>query len=178
MSSGGSSARPSAAPARRECTAQARPLHARSFKLRFAPQREPGRSYVSLVKPFALPATVTDKFYTRPECEGDAGVEEGTALQRIQDMFTLGPRDKHVAPLTSAHVSVSNVYCNMFNITSAIHNQQSNNMCYRYGWWWDQISTLEQVPRSDRRLHHHIHDSQWLKECLRVLAADDKLKQK
>ncbi|XP_030029532.1 uncharacterized protein LOC115446860 isoform X4 [Manduca sexta] len=151
MSSGGSSARPSAAPARRECTAQARPLHARSFKLRFAPQREPGRSYVSLVKPFALPATVTDKFYTRPECEGDAGVEEGTALQRIQDMFTLGPRDKHVAPLTSAHV---------------------------YGWWWDQISTLEQVPRSDRRLHHHIHDSQWLKECLRVLAADDKLKQK
>ncbi|XP_030029531.1 uncharacterized protein LOC115446860 isoform X3 [Manduca sexta] len=156
MSSGGSSARPSAAPARRECTAQARPLHARSFKLRFAPQREPGRSYVSLVKPFALrqfllAATVTDKFYTRPECEGDAGVEEGTALQRIQDMFTLGPRDKHVAPLTSAHV---------------------------YGWWWDQISTLEQVPRSDRRLHHHIHDSQWLKECLRVLAADDKLKQK
>lgn len=30
------------------------PLHARSFKLRFAAQRELGRSYVSAVKPLTL----------------------------------------------------------------------------------------------------------------------------
>lgn len=31
-----------------------RDLHSRSFKLRFASQREQGRSYVSLVKPLGL----------------------------------------------------------------------------------------------------------------------------
>lgn len=34
--------------------ATARPLHPRSFKLRFASQREQGRSYVSLVRPLGL----------------------------------------------------------------------------------------------------------------------------
>lgn len=37
-----------------EASAPGRALHARSFKLRFAAQREQGRSYVSLVKPLGL----------------------------------------------------------------------------------------------------------------------------
>lgn len=42
------------APPATAAAAPPRDLHARSFKLRFAAQREPGRSNVSLVKPLGL----------------------------------------------------------------------------------------------------------------------------
>lgn len=47
----GSPSQPSPAPCLPEGSGS---LHARSFKLRFASQREQGRSYVSLVKPLGL----------------------------------------------------------------------------------------------------------------------------
>ncbi|XP_028035675.1 uncharacterized protein LOC114247058 [Bombyx mandarina] len=119
-----------------------RALHARSFKLRFAAQREVGRSYVSLVKPLGLPATVTDKFYSRPQ---GGELQEESALSRIDNMFALGPRDKYQEPSTSAQ---------------------------EYGWW------CSEPCKGDAVLQHHIRDSAWLKERLRVLAADDKLKLK
>ncbi|CAD0198103.1 unnamed protein product [Chrysodeixis includens] len=128
-----------------------RPLHARSFKLRFAAQREQGRSYVSLVKPLGLPATVTGKFYTQ---ERTSTVdEEGTrrALQRIEDMFRQGPRELHAEPVISSQV---------------------------YGWWAAAGGAGGAAERSDRRLHHHIRDSAWLKARLCVLAADERLKQR
>ncbi|XP_075970989.1 uncharacterized protein LOC142973235 [Anticarsia gemmatalis] len=126
-----------------------RPLHPRSFKLRFASQREQGRSYVSLVRPHGLPATVTGKFYCREQpTKVD---EEGTqrALRRIQDMFERGPREKYDAPVTSSQV---------------------------YGWYCEGSDAA--VVRADRRLNHHIRDSAWLRARLLVLAADDKLKQR
>lgn len=51
-------------------------------------------------------ATVTGKFYS---VERTSSVdEEGTrrALQRIEDMFSRGPRDKYDAPVTSSQVFV------------------------------------------------------------------------
>ncbi|XP_046960166.1 uncharacterized protein LOC124530196 [Vanessa cardui] len=120
------------------------PLHAKSFKLRFASQREPGRSYVSAVQPLRLPAVVRAKFYRR-EAEGE--VDEARArraLARVRAMFGRGPRDKHCEPVTTSH---------------------------EYGWWWQRAR-----PQPDRRLRHHIQDSAWLKERLRVLAADAGIK--
>ncbi|XP_060801308.1 uncharacterized protein LOC132901956 [Amyelois transitella] len=74
--------------------------HRRSFKLRFARLRELGRSDVSLVKPFGLPSTVTDKFYRRQQPAPSA--LEAAALRRIHDMFQKGPLEKHPLPVTSA----------------------------------------------------------------------------
>ncbi|XP_072940822.1 uncharacterized protein [Epargyreus clarus] len=79
---------------------EAAPLHARSFKLRFAAQCELGRSHISAVKPLALPATVTDKFYRRSR--SPAAPDAPQRLQRVQDMFRRGPRDKYDAPVTTS----------------------------------------------------------------------------
>ncbi|XP_022834728.1 uncharacterized protein LOC111362304 [Spodoptera litura] len=87
--------------------ATARPLHARSFKLRFASQREQGRSYVSLVRPLGLPATVTGKFYVREQPSSVDDEATRRALQRIQSMFGRGPADKYAAPVTSSHEFVT-----------------------------------------------------------------------
>ncbi|XP_059061634.1 uncharacterized protein LOC131854530 [Achroia grisella] len=125
--------------------------HPCSFKLRFAEHRELGRSYVSLVKPLRLPATVTGKFYSRERTRSVDEAMERDALRRIEDMFRAGPREKHSAPLTASH---------------------------QYGWWWEHGARMSSTSFADRRLHHHIRDSGWLKARLTVLAADDKLKQK
>ncbi|XP_063890434.1 uncharacterized protein LOC135116796 [Helicoverpa armigera] len=87
-----------------DTAAEGRSLHARSFKLRFASQREQGRSYVSLVKPLGLPATVTGKFYVREQAGAGDAERERRALSRIHDMFGRGPRDKYPAPVTSSQV--------------------------------------------------------------------------
>ncbi|XP_050342991.1 uncharacterized protein LOC126768748 [Nymphalis io] len=122
------------------------PLHSKSFKLRFAFQRELGRSDVSAVKPLGLPAVVRAKFYRR---EGEGEVDERRAeraLARVRDMFGRGPRDMYCEPVTTSH---------------------------EYGWWWQWAR-----PQTDRRLRHHIQDSAWLKERLRVLATDDGIKRR
>ncbi|XP_047526662.1 uncharacterized protein LOC125063966 [Vanessa atalanta] len=122
------------------------PLHAKSFKLRFASQRELGRSYVSAVKPLRLPAVVRAKFYRRePAGEVDES-RARAALARVRDMFGRGPRDKYSEPVTTSD---------------------------EYGWWWQWAR-----PQPDRRLRHHIQDSAWLKERLRVLAADAGIKRR
>ncbi|CAH0700258.1 unnamed protein product [Spodoptera exigua] len=132
--------------------ATARPLHPRSFKLRFASQREQGRSYVSLVRPLGLPATVTGKFYVSEQANSVDEEATRRALQRIQRMFGHGPTDKYDAPVTSSHV---------------------------VGWYATETGAEAGAgARADRRLQHHIRDSAWLKARLCVLAADDKLKQR
>ncbi|CAG4976994.1 unnamed protein product [Colias eurytheme] len=115
-------------------------LHPRSFKLRFAAQRELGRSHISAVKPLALPATVTGKLQLSAEGEVCAA-REACALSRVSDMFRLGPRDKYPISHVSSH---------------------------EYGWWCEHGGRWHESSW----LHHHICDSAWLKERLRVLAAD------
>ncbi|CAH2106913.1 unnamed protein product [Euphydryas editha] len=120
--------------------------HVKSFKLRFASQRELGRSYVSAVKPLRLPAVVRAKFYRRePEGEVDEILAE-QALNRVKDMFRRGPREKYSEPVTTSN---------------------------EYGWWAARAG-----GESDRRLRHHIRDSAWLKERLRVLATDASLRRR
>ncbi|XP_023934839.2 uncharacterized protein LOC112043587 [Bicyclus anynana] len=111
---------------------------ARSFRLRFAAQREPGRSDVSAVKPLGLPTVVRGGMYGRESREDEERVQ--SALRRVQRMFDAGPRDRLAEPLTTQH---------------------------EYGWW----GAPPPAPR-DPRLEHHIRDSAWLKERLRILAAD------
>ncbi|CAG9784781.1 unnamed protein product [Diatraea saccharalis] len=71
-----------------------RALHMRSFKLRFAAHREPGRSNFSAIKPLGLPATVADA-PQRVERHKALTEAEEAALNRVRAMFTRGPRDKY-----------------------------------------------------------------------------------
>ncbi|XP_061377798.1 uncharacterized protein LOC133319010 [Danaus plexippus] len=134
---------------RETCPSEPNNLHRKSFKLRFASQRELGRSYVSAIKPLGLPAAVSSKEWGRvAEDAAGAREENESTLRRVQELFTRGPRDKYRAPVTSAQ---------------------------EYGWWSVQRTADTGLLAPPR---HHIADSAWLKERLRVLAADYGLKRR
>ncbi|XP_063531999.1 uncharacterized protein LOC134742741 [Cydia strobilella] len=161
--------------------------HPRSFKLRFAAQHVPGHSYQSAVRPLKLrklinimrafskglanvyhvikgaeframsspntssrkkiaifsAALVTDKFWRRAGREETIDAEsEERAMNKVRDMFELGPRDKHDRPVQSSH---------------------------EYGWWEAYAPQIWAAPRNDRRLHHGVRDSAWLKLRAREL---------
>ncbi|XP_047986005.1 uncharacterized protein LOC125226151 [Leguminivora glycinivorella] len=117
--------------------------HPRSFKLRFAAQRVPGHSNQSAVRPLKLPAVVTDKFWRRTGREEAMDEEsEQRALDKVQAMFQMGPREKHERPVQSSH---------------------------EYGWWESYAPQIWAAPRNDRRLHHGLRDSAWLKLRAREL---------
>ncbi|KAH9640944.1 hypothetical protein HF086_003034 [Spodoptera exigua] len=158
--------------------ATARPLHPRSFKLRFASQREQGRSYVSLVRPLGLPATVTGKFYVSEQANSVDEEATRRALQRIQRMFGHGPTDKYDAPVTSSHVCFL-IYVQVVVVVFDSTCSEPCGVCGRVGWYATETGAEAGAgARADRRLQHHIRDSAWLKARLCVLAADDKLKQR
>lgn len=94
--------------------------------------------------------TITDKFYSG--ARASPAEEEGTAraMQLVTERFERGPRQRYPEPVTISH---------------------------EYGWWESGESGAS-GERGDPRLDRRIRDSPWLKERLRVLAADDKLKHK
>ncbi|KAJ2946806.1 hypothetical protein O0L34_g16128 [Tuta absoluta] len=118
----------------------ARPHHARGFKLRFAAPREPGRSDVSLVKPLGLPATVAGKFYARGADAAPAPADVERAAAALRRV-----RDKFQCGPREKH-------------------DRSALSSHEYGWWWDKATP------ADPWLRHHIRDSPWMRERLRLLA--------